>query len=130
MCRVLALVLLLAAPATAAEEVVWQIGRPDGTYREFAIAANYEAYQGRFLNEPPVFSSRNGVLDIMMVAIAQPIPTISFRPPHSTSTIHPTGWVYQICPRPSSGLSCPSGSSTVSPYGGTRLALQQGDVPP
>ena len=42
--------------------------------------------------------------------------------------IHPTGWVYQICPRPVSGLSCPSGSSTVSPYGGTRLALQQGDT--
>jgi L-ascorbate oxidase len=80
------------------------------------------------LAEPPVFSSHNGVLDIMMVAIAKPIPTISFTPPHSTSVIHPTGWVYQICPRPTSGLSCPSGSSTVSPYGGTRLALQQGDV--
>jgi FtsP/CotA-like multicopper oxidase with cupredoxin domain len=80
------------------------------------------------LTEPPVFSSRNGVLDIMMVAIAQPIPTISFTPPHSSSVIHPKGWVYQICPRPASGLSCPAGSSTVSPYGGTRLALQQGET--
>jgi len=93
-----------------------------------ALWAGAQTAAAQTLNEPPVFSSRNGVLDIMMVAIAQPIPTISFRPPHSTSTIHPTGWVYQICPRPSSGLSCPSGSSTVSPYGGTRLALQQGDV--
>src|SRR5271165_2051859 len=30
------------------------------------------------LVEPPVFSSEDGVLDIMMVAIPQPIPTISF----------------------------------------------------
>ena len=80
------------------------------------------------LAEPPVFSSHNGVLDIMMVAIPQPIPTISFTPPHSHAAIHPTGFVYQICPRPPSGLSCPSNSSTVSPYGGTRLALQPGDT--
>jgi FtsP/CotA-like multicopper oxidase with cupredoxin domain len=80
------------------------------------------------LNEPPVFASQNGVLDIMMVAMPQPIPTIAFTPPHSHSTIHPTGWVYQVCPRPPSGLSCPSNSATVSPYGGTHLALQQGDV--
>src|SRR5712672_2944693 len=80
------------------------------------------------LLDPPVFASHNGVLDIMMVAIPQPIPTIAFTPPHSHSIIHPTAWVYQICPRPASGLSCPSGSSTVSPYGGTRLALQPGDT--
>ncbi|HEY1412086.1 MAG TPA: hypothetical protein VGF36_08090, partial [Rhodopila sp.] len=80
------------------------------------------------LTEPPVFASQNGVLDIMMVATPQPIPTISFTPPHSHSVIHPTGWVFQICPRPPSGLSCPSGSSTVSPYGGTHLALQPGDT--
>ncbi len=79
------------------------------------------------LVDPPVFTSQNGVLDIMMVAMPQPIPTISFTPPHSSTVIHPTGWVYQICPRPASGLSCPSGSSTVSPYGGTRLALAPGD---
>jgi L-ascorbate oxidase len=83
---------------------------------------------GEHLIEPPVFASHNGVLDIMMVAIAQPIPTISFRPPSSSTIIHPTGWVYQICPRPPSGLSCPAGSTTVSPYGGTRLSLQPGDT--
>jgi len=80
------------------------------------------------LAEPPVFTSQNGVLDIMMVAQPQPIPTISFTPPNSSAVIHPTGWVYQICPRPASGLSCPSGSQTVAPYGGVRLALQPGDT--
>jgi FtsP/CotA-like multicopper oxidase with cupredoxin domain len=80
------------------------------------------------LVDPPVFSSQNGVLDIMMVAKPQPIPSISFTPPSSSMVIHPTGWVYQVCPRPASGLSCPSGSPTVSPYGGTRLALQPGDT--
>jgi FtsP/CotA-like multicopper oxidase with cupredoxin domain len=79
------------------------------------------------LVDPPVFASQNGVLDIMMVAIPQPIPTIAYTPP-SSNVIHPTGWVFQICPRPASGLSCPSGSPTVSPYGGARLALQPGDT--
>src|SRR5579864_7950372 len=67
------------------------------------------------LVEPPVFASQNGVLDIMMVAMPQPIPTISFAPPGGGS-INPTGWVYQVCPRPPSGLSCPAESGTVSPY--------------
>ena len=80
------------------------------------------------LVEPPVFASQNGVLDIMMIAMPQPIPGISFVPPTSSGIIHPIGWVYQVCPRPASGLNCPSGSSTVSPYGGVRLALQPGDT--
>jgi L-ascorbate oxidase len=80
------------------------------------------------LADPPVLASQNGVLDIMMVALPRPIPGISFTPPHSNSVIHPTGWVYQICPRPASGLSCPSNSATVAPYGGARLALQPGDT--
>jgi FtsP/CotA-like multicopper oxidase with cupredoxin domain len=91
-------------------------------------AGGIETASAASLAEPPVFASRNGVLDIMMVATAQPIPGIAFTPPHSSAVIHPTGWVYQICPRPASGLTCPSGSSTVAPYGGARLALQQGDT--
>jgi len=79
------------------------------------------------LIDPPVFASKNGVLDIMMIAMPRPIPTISFTPAGG-GVIHPTGWVYQICPRPASGLTCPNGSPTVSPYGGTRLALQPGDT--
>src|SRR5262249_30556286 len=73
--------------------------------------------------DPPVFASQNGVLDILMVAKAKPIPTISFRPPHSQNSINPTGWVYEICKRPSSGLTCPSGFGTASPYGGLRRPL-------
>jgi len=80
------------------------------------------------LPEPPAFASQNGVLDIMMVAMAQPIPSIAYVAPGGGSVIHPTGWVFAICPRPASGLACPAGSKTVSPYGGTRLALQPGDT--
>jgi L-ascorbate oxidase len=79
------------------------------------------------LVEPPVLESRNGVLDIMMVAMPQPIAGISFTPPGGGAPVHPTGWVYQVCPRPPSGLACPPGSSTVSGYGGVRLALEPGD---
>ena len=54
MFRALALGLLLAAPLRAAEEVVWQIGEPDGSYAEMAIARDYHAYEARFLGKPPV----------------------------------------------------------------------------
>src|SRR5215470_6553729 len=91
-------------------------------------ALNSETAAAQMLIDAPVFASQNGVLDIMMVAMPQPIAGISFTPPGSRTVIHPTGWVYQICLRPTSGLSCPAGSSTVSPYGGTRLALQAGDT--
>lgn len=80
------------------------------------------------LVDPPVFTSHNGTLDIMIVAAAHPIPTIAFTPPNSRAVIHPEGWVYQVCPRPPSGLSCPPDSRTVAPYGGVRLALQPGDT--
>src|SRR5882672_6825323 len=77
--------------------------------------------------EPVVFASEHGLLDIMMVAKAKPIPSIAFTPP-SGGVIHPTGWVYEVCRRPTSGLSCPSGTGTVADYGGVRLALQKGDT--
>ncbi|MFO1134296.1 MAG: multicopper oxidase domain-containing protein [Rhodoblastus sp.] len=76
--------------------------------------------------EPPVFSSTGGVLDIMMIAKPKRISTIAFTPPGG-DTINPIGWVFEICPRPATGLDCPANSSTVSDYGGVRLALQQGD---
>ncbi len=41
--------------ASATESVVWQIGQPDKTYAEFAIARNYPAFQGRFGGQPVVF---------------------------------------------------------------------------
>jgi L-ascorbate oxidase len=102
------------------------LARAAATIAAFAFAGSSAG--AATLAEPPVFTSQGGVLDIMMVAIPQPIQSIAFTPPQSTSTIHPIAWVYQICPRPASGLSCPSGSSTVAPYGGTRLALQPGDT--
>jgi FtsP/CotA-like multicopper oxidase with cupredoxin domain len=77
--------------------------------------------------EPPVFASANGVLDLLMIAKPAPVTGISFAAPGGN--IHPTGWVYEICRRAlaSSANNCPSGSATVAPYGGVRLALQKGD---
>jgi L-ascorbate oxidase len=70
------------------------------------------------LLEPPVLSSSKGVLDLLMVARAAKVPTLT--------PFDPTGWVYDICLRPTDGrLSCPATSADL--YGGTRLQLQQGD---
>jgi L-ascorbate oxidase len=80
------------------------------------------------LADPPVFASSSGVLDIMMVAMPSSVSSIAFVPPGGGSPINPTGWVYQVCPRPATGLSCPAGSSTVASYAGVRLALQPGDT--
>jgi L-ascorbate oxidase len=78
--------------------------------------------------EPPVFASSRGVLDLLIVVLPQPVPSISYVPP-SGPVINPTGWVYQICPRALATPmnQCPAGSPTVSYYGGIRLALQKGD---
>src|SRR5262249_19081245 len=78
--------------------------------------------------EPAVLSSSGGVLDILMVAKAKAVPTISFLPPGGGAAINPIGWVYEVCPRPASGNDCSPGPTTISDYGGVRLALQPGDV--
>jgi FtsP/CotA-like multicopper oxidase with cupredoxin domain len=79
--------------------------------------------------EPPVFASSNGVLDLLMVALPLPVPSLTYVPPNNAQPLNPTGWVYQICQRAVAiGNACPSGSATVSNYGGTRLALQPGDA--
>jgi L-ascorbate oxidase len=72
------------------------------------------------LVEPPTLSSINGMLDILMVATPKPVPTISFAPPGGGASINPTGWVYEVCPRPPSANRCPIGQSTFSNYGGVR----------
>jgi L-ascorbate oxidase len=88
--------------------------------------ASSVAFAGTFV-EPPVFASSHGVLDLLIVVLPQPVPSISYVPP-SGPAINPTGWVYQICPRASAtGNACPAGSPTSSYYGGIRLALQKGD---
>ncbi|WP_084143778.1 multicopper oxidase domain-containing protein [Methylocapsa acidiphila] len=79
--------------------------------------------------EPPVFASANGVLDLLMIAKARPIPALSLTPPGGGAPVHPTGWIYEICQRAKAiGNQCPADSSTVAEYGGVRLALQKGDV--
>ncbi len=87
------------------------------------------AFAGDFL-EPQVFESRDGVLDLLMIARAQPIPSISYAKPNSEVTINPMGWVYVVCPMSAALLDnqCPPSAPTVADYGGVRLALQKGDL--
>jgi FtsP/CotA-like multicopper oxidase with cupredoxin domain len=77
------------------------------------------------LPEPITLASKNHLLDILMVARASPVPAISL-----SGLGTPTqGWIYDICPRPANGAdSCPTGSTAPNYYGGTRLALTQGDT--
>jgi len=91
------------------------------------IAASATARAADFV-EPPVFASSNGELDLLMIATPAPVPSISFAV--ASGTLHPTGWVYEICPRAAAraGNTCPSGSPTVATYGGVRFALQKGDT--
>lgn len=71
------------------------------------------------LREPPVFSSSDGVLDLLMIARAAPA---------SFGDMRTTAWVYEICPRSTAvGDRCPDNSQTASPYGGVRLQLRPGD---
>ncbi len=72
------------------------------------------------LNEPLTLSSENGVLDILMIAKAEPIHTLPSAP---------MGWVYEICKRSAANLdACPSSNSASNYYGGTLLHLSQGDT--
>ena len=94
----------------------------------FGMALGAAPRVGNEFVEPTVFASRNGVLDLTMIAKAKPIPSIAFTTPGG-ATINPTGWVYEVCQRALAiGDACPAGSATVADYGGVRLALQKGDV--
>src|SRR5262249_32683510 len=78
-------------------------------------------------HEPPVFTSHNGTLDILMTAKPNPIPSIVFTSPTTGKKINPQGWAYEICKRTSSGqTTCPSGPGTVWDYGGFPLVLKHG----
>jgi FtsP/CotA-like multicopper oxidase with cupredoxin domain len=75
---------------------------------------------GAELQEPLTLTSENGVMDILMVAKAAPINTL----PSS-----PTGWVYEICKRPTDNSdSCPVRGNEPNYYGGTLLRLYAGDL--
>ena len=92
-----------------------------------AAGGTASAQQNSF-HTPPVFTSQNGALDILMNLKQQAIPTITFTSPTTGKQTNPYGWAYEICKRTSGGqTSCPSGPGTVWDYGGTRLALTQGD---
>ena len=54
-CLWLAIPWLWAGLASGAERLVWQIGEPDGSYMELAIARNHPAYRSRFARKAPVF---------------------------------------------------------------------------
>ncbi len=72
------------------------------------------------LAEPITFASKNGVLDLLMIAKAAPIGALPG---------NPTGWVYQICQRPLDGSNfCPTAPAASNYYGGTRLQLEKGDL--
>src|SRR5436309_11317478 len=78
------------------------------------------------LAEPVTLASENGVLDILMVAKAAPVNTLSMG---SSNTPPPTGWVYEICKRPVNGVkACPQNGAAPNYYGGTLLQLQEGDL--
>ncbi|MCY3020357.1 MAG: polysaccharide lyase family protein, partial [Planctomycetota bacterium] len=51
----MAVLIVSAALARGGEQIVWQIGKPDKSYSEFAIASNYQGYAGRFDRKPLVF---------------------------------------------------------------------------
>jgi FtsP/CotA-like multicopper oxidase with cupredoxin domain len=73
------------------------------------------------LIEPITLTSKNGVLDILMIARAAPINTLPSGP---------IGWVFQICARPSNKSdACPTEVGAIpNYYGGTRLQLERGDL--
>jgi FtsP/CotA-like multicopper oxidase with cupredoxin domain len=85
-----------------------------------ALAAISSTASAANIQEPPVFASSKGVLDLLMVA--QPTPITGFTSPGFA----PQGWAYQVCARPKAGNACPPGTPT--PYGGVRLWLQPGDT--
>ena len=86
----------------------------------FLCASVLSAATSSTLNEPITLTSSHGVLDILMIARAAPINTIPGKP---------TGWVFQICPRPSDNSNmCPAVAGSPNYYGGTRLQLERGDL--
>ena len=80
--------------------------------------------------DPPVFSSANGQLSLLMVAAEHPQPGLKDSSGRDLSGVK--FWTYQVCalpnPAPTTGVpSCPAGTGQTS-LGGVRLALTQGDT--
>jgi L-ascorbate oxidase len=72
------------------------------------------------LREPPVLTAVDGVLDLLVIAKATAL--TQFAPYRAT------GWVYEVCMRPTDGTTqCPASAQVDNLYGGTRLQLSPGD---
>src|SRR5579862_8986108 len=85
------------------------------------LSAALNARAGTSLTEPPIFASKNGILDLLLVAEPAPITTMA--------PFAPTGWVYHFCQRPRNGSNiCPAAASDQNLYGGAHLQLEPGDV--
>jgi L-ascorbate oxidase len=84
-----------------------------------AALAPMAAHADNTIVEPPVFASRGGSLDLVMVA--GPAYT------QITPSVATTAWVYEVCQRtaPTQDL-CPAGSA--HPLGGVHLQLTAGDT--
>jgi L-ascorbate oxidase len=113
-----------ALPAIATAVRIWVGVATTAAALTFATQTAHPAD----LKEPPVFASSGGMLDLLVIAKALPVATISFLPRGGGAAINPVGWVYEVCPRPSMLDQCPADANTVADYGGVRLALQGGDV--
>jgi len=69
--------------------------------------------------EPPVFTSSNHLLDLLVIAEPSSI-TLGDR--------HPVAWVFAICTTSVAHHdNCPADARTFAPYGGIRLQLYPGD---
>jgi FtsP/CotA-like multicopper oxidase with cupredoxin domain len=87
---------------------------------EAAAAAATATASGQLV-DPPVFTSRHGVLNLLMVA-ERARPSV-FAPYVSTA------WVYTICERSSpTAEACASGAPVGGGYAGTRVQVNAGDT--
>jgi FtsP/CotA-like multicopper oxidase with cupredoxin domain len=69
--------------------------------------------------EPPVLTSSNHLLDLLVIAEPSTI---------TLGDCRPVAWVFEICQRAvARNDNCPVGSETFAPYGGIRLQLYAGD---
>ena len=73
------------------------------------------------IQEPYTLTSSKGSLNVLLVAHAQTVPTLS--------PLNPTGLVYSACLRPPDGSeTCPPPPANAIPYAGPLLKLMPGDV--
>lgn len=76
------------------------------------------------LRDPPVLSSTNGLLSVLLIAAKRP--DVPIETP--LGTVITNLWTYEVCHLPVPGANaCPAGTGR-SGLGGTRLALQPGDT--